>query len=167
MEYWGQRWEQETSSLVRRPSWWWLGFRWCQWKLTGADRLKTYFTGLTNGWTVGYEWEREESRMTFRLKKTVNKELLTITSPIFYDLFWTFNFTDPQGETWGGQATTQWLYNEERYGSPGLGPSVSSGGQLCASFGWEGIWTLGLWLPRVALSNHIQSAVCEMRYSET
>lgn len=30
--------------------------------------------------------EREESRMTLRLKNTVNKELLTITSPIFYDL---------------------------------------------------------------------------------
>lgn len=156
MEYWGQRWEQETSSLVRRPSWWRLGLGWCQWKLTEADGFKTYFGNRTNRaykWMDGRVWVRERNQgWPLDWKKLWIRNCLQLLLQCFMICLEFFNFTDFQGEMWGGQkVTTQWFFYNERYGGLGLRPCISSRGQLCASFSWEGIWTRGLWLLQVVL----------------
>lgn len=104
-------------------------------------------------WMDGRVWVRERNQgWPLDQKKLWIRNCLQSLLQYFMIHLGLFNFTDFQGEMWGGQkVTTQGFFYKERYGSLGLGPSISSGGQLCASFGWEGIWTLGLWLPQVVL----------------
>lgn len=132
-------------------------------------------------WMDSRVWVRERNQgWPLDWKKLWIRNRLQFLLQYFMICLELFNFTDLQGETWGGQkVTTQWFFYKERYGSLGLGPSISSRGQLCASFGWEGIWTLGLRLPWVTFQQpHPVSclwteifrdiaATCSQRHSKT